>query len=153
MESSSTEKSLQLEELLKASSLLGRKDLMSVFSIKNNPLSIMIIKKYSVNDKLNATMLIEALYGFVNSKSLDEKLKFIFDVYDGDGDGYISSVELFEILKILNKGILDDWKLQNVVDKTFAAIGEYTTMMKFEQFKNLIVKRSNRIHEMFDCNE
>lgn len=146
-------KKARLEHLLKKSSSLSKKDLMSVLPIKNNPLSIVIIKKYTKNGKLDAQDLVRSLYAFTNAKILGEKLKFIFGLYDLDGDGCISSVELFELLKLLNKGIMEDWKLQNVVDKTFAEMGEYTTRMRYDQFEDLITKRSKNIRELFDCDE
>lgn len=150
---SDNDKKAQLAHLLKKSSSLSKRDLMSVLSIKNNPLSVVIIKKYTRGGKLDAKELIRSFYTFTNTKILSEKLRFIFGLYDLDGDGHISSIELFELLKLLSKGTMEDWKLQNVVDKTFAEMGEYTTIMGYDQFVDLITKKSKNVCELFDCNE
>jgi len=142
-----------LESLLKRSLSFGKRDIMAVPQIKNNPLSVIIIKKYMEGDKIAFDKLIKAAYRFSNTRNLDEKLRFLFGLYDNDNDDHISSIELYELLKTLNKGILEDWKLQNVVDKTFADVGEYTTKIDFNQFRKLIVSRSTSIYEHFDCDK
>lgn len=147
------EKEENLKTILKKSISMGKKDILSLPQIKNNPLSIIIIKKYMEGGKIDFDKLIESTYRFSNSKNLDYKLKFIFGLYDCDNDGFISSIELYDLLKTLNRGILEDWKLQNVVDKTFAEIGEYSSKLNYEQFKYLISSRSENFFEIFNCEE
>jgi len=42
----------------------------------------------------------------------------VFDIYDIDGDGYISNGELFQVLKMMVGTNLSDVQLQQMVDKT-----------------------------------
>lgn len=133
---------------LKAARLNKRK-VLEIQEIKNNPISVFLIKKYTKDEKLDTKELLRSLYRFVNTKNVTDKLRFIFELYDLDNDGLISSKDLFEILKILNKGILEDWKLQNIVDKTFAKGGEYRIVMNQDEFIKLVSSNTKSLEEMF----
>merc|ERR1711971_568811 len=57
----------------------------------------------------------------VKSKDLDQKqkkLRFMFNIYDIDNDGYISNGELFQVLEMMVGTNLKDTQLQQIVDKT-----------------------------------
>ena len=45
-------------------------------------------------------------------------MKFAFDIYDIDKDGYISNGELFTVLKMMVGNNLTDLQLQQLVDRT-----------------------------------
>ncbi|ELA41533.1 uncharacterized protein VICG_01397 [Vittaforma corneae ATCC 50505] len=146
--SSRQEEEIELDRKIER---MGKRDIFGIPEIKNNPLSVILIKKFTKDEKLNTKEMIRTLYHFVNSKGIDEKLEFIFGIYDLDNDGLVSTKDLFEMIKILNKGILDDWKIQNIVDKTFAEIGEYKLSMSCEEFKKLVLKTTSNLKEMFGC--
>lgn len=131
----------KLERMKKAAKFTKR-DLFSNANIKDNPLSVILLKKFTANEKIQTESLVEMLYEFVNGNN---RLEILFKIYDTDGDGFISNSELFEILKILNRGILDDWKIQNIVDKTFNEIGEYKLKMNLKEFEELITKRCENL--------
>lgn len=63
---------------------------------------------------VNLYLGIAALYGTDDEK----KLKFAFDIYDIDKDGYISNGELFTVLKMMVGNNLTDLQLQQLVDRT-----------------------------------
>lgn len=142
----------QNEALSKASEF-RRRDVLSIQDIKDNPISIILIKKFTINGKLDSKALVASLHKFSESKAIDDKLFFLFNVYDGDGDGHISNQELFDILKLLNKGILEDSKIQNIVNRTFSEVGEYLNEINYEQFKKLILDRCVHIKSMFGCDK
>jgi len=48
----------------------------------------------------------------------EDKLRFAFQVYDIDADGYISNGELFRVLKMMVGTNLTDVQLQQIVDKS-----------------------------------
>lgn len=64
--------------------------------------------------KLGYNKGIAALYGTDD----DKKLKFAFDIYDIDKDGFISNGELFTVLKMMVGNNLTDLQLQQLVDRT-----------------------------------
>lgn len=48
----------------------------------------------------------------------EKKIKFAFNIYDMDKDGYISNGELFTVLKMMVGNNLTDLQLQQLVDRT-----------------------------------
>lgn len=138
-------------ELDRRAERLSKRDIFKVPEIRENPLSVILIKRFTVAERLDARAMVEALCGFVKSKSVDHKLEFIFSVYDMDQDGLVSSKDLFEIIKILNRGILEDWKVQNIVDRTLAKTGEYKLTMTCEEFKTLVRQTTKNLNAIFGC--
>ena len=61
---------------------------------------------------------IGALSTFSEKGNTEAKLKFAFQIYDMDGDGYISNGELFQVLKMMVGDNLNEVQLQQIVDKT-----------------------------------
>ena len=51
---------------------------------------------------------------------------------------------------IINKNILENWKLQNIVDRTFAETETYTTTISYDQFKFIIAKNNKNIKNLFN---
>jgi Ca2+-binding EF-hand superfamily protein len=144
-------KKMEEDDFIKKIPSFSKRDILSIPGIKENPVSVFLIKKFTVNEKLDTKALVISLYRFSKTKNLEEKLFFLFEIYDSDSDGFIFRMELFNFLKLLNKGILDDYKLNNIVDRTFADAGEYIDKMNFDQFKKLINSRCINLRDMFGC--
>jgi serine/threonine-protein phosphatase 2B regulatory subunit len=142
-----------IEDLLKRIPNLNKRDILSFDKIKDNPITIILIKMFTINNKLDTHALVLSLYNFVESKTIDDKLYFLFTIYDTNSDGLISNTELFELLKTLNKGILEDFKIHNIVDRTMSEIGEYLQFLNYEQFKKLIVDRCENLKILFNCTQ
>ena len=70
-----------------------------------------------------------------------------FQVYDIDGDGFISNGELFQVLKMMVGDNLNDIQLQQIVDKTILEGDEDKDgKISFEEFKAMITGMDD-IHE------
>jgi len=70
-----------------------------------------------------------------------------FQVYDIDGDGFISNGELFQVLKMMVGDNLNDVQLQQIVDKTILEGDEDKDgRISFEEFKSMITNMDD-IHE------
>ena len=130
------------------SKYVRKTDITSIPKLKNNPITTILVRKYTVRNKVDITKMINDLTTFVNSTDTESKLHFLFSIYDMDKDGYISNIELYEILKLLNKNILENWKLQNIVDRTFAETETYTTTISYDQFKFIIAKNNKNIPKL-----
>ncbi|KAL6121074.1 hypothetical protein NUSPORA_02065 [Nucleospora cyclopteri] len=130
---------------------IRKSDITSIPELKNNPITNLLIKRFSKGNKIKANEMLQSLRDFLESDSLEVKLKILFSIYDSNSDGYISSVEFYELLKTFNHNYLENWKLQNIVDKTFAEIDEYSTNMNFEQFKGILIKNNKDLLKAFNC--
>ena len=65
----------------------------------------------------------------------EKKLKFAFDIYDIDKDGYISNGELFTVLKMMVGNNLNEVQLQQLVDRTIIKADEdFDGKISFEEF-------------------
>lgn len=70
-----------------------------------------------------------------------------FQVYDIDGDGFISNGELFQVLKMMVGDNLNDVQLQQIVDKTILEGDEDKDgRISFEEFKGMITNL-DEVHE------
>ncbi|KAI3388688.1 hypothetical protein SNEBB_001401 [Seison nebaliae] len=67
------------------------------------------------------------------------KLRFAFQIYDVDNDGYISNGELFQVLKMMVGNNLKDTALQQIVDKTIMnADKDGDGKISFEEFCDVV---------------
>jgi len=73
-----------------------------------------------------------------HSSAEDEKIRFLFRVYDTDSDGYLSREDLLLVMKKLVANSLTDAQLQSIVDKTIKDLdGDRDGLLTFEEFKRL----------------
>jgi len=143
----------EIREHLKGKKSLKRSKLLGVPSIKLNVLSVLLLNKYTVDGRVDVEKLMCELLLFLKSDKLEDKLSFLFECYDSDSDGYISGTELFDLLKLMNRGILSNSKIQNIVDKTFAEVGEYRVRIDYVDFKMLLLSTNINLTELFCCIE
>lgn len=95
-------------------------ELFEVPEIADNPLVKRVISIFDT-DGDGKVSFIEFLVGLAKLASGTEelaKIKFAFDVYDINRDGYISNGELFKVMKMMIGNNLSDKQLQQLVDRT-----------------------------------
>jgi serine/threonine-protein phosphatase 2B regulatory subunit len=61
---------------------------------------------------------VQGLNSLSAGSSQEEKLRFAFQIYDINNDGFISNGELFTVLKMMVGSNLNDIQLQQLVDRT-----------------------------------
>ena len=61
---------------------------------------------------------VQGLNSLSAASSQEEKLRFAFQIYDINNDGFISNGELFTVLKMMVGTNLNDIQLQQLVDRT-----------------------------------
>jgi hypothetical protein len=67
-----------------------------------------------------------------------EKLRFAFNIYDINGDDFISNGELFTVLKMMVGSNLNDVQLQQLVDRTIIKADlDFDGKISFEEFCNV----------------
>ena len=71
----------------------------------------------------------------------EEKLRFAFRIYDIDNNGFISDVELFQVLKTMVGGNLKDFQIQEIVDMTIrSADKSLDGRINFDEFCQIVEK-------------
>ena len=71
----------------------------------------------------------------------EEKLRFAFRIYDIDNNGFISDVELFQVLKTMVGDNLKDFQIQEIVDMTIrSADKNLDGLISFDEFCQIVEK-------------
>ena len=79
------------------------------------------------------------LSAFSSKGNKVEKLRFAFNVYDMDRDGYISNGELFLVLKMMVGQNLKETQLQQIVDKTIMEADlDGDGRISFQEFERMV---------------
>jgi len=69
----------------------------------------------------------------------ERKLRFLFDIYDIDGDGLICNNELYQVLKMMVGSNLKEDQLQQIVDKTILALDKDSDgMINYQEFCDIV---------------
>jgi len=117
-------------------------EFLSLPELKENPLvkRVVAIFDQDNNGEINFMEFVQGLAMFsVKSTEREKKLKFLFSIYDLDGDGYISNSELFTVLKMMVGRNLKPHQLQQIVDKTILALDkDEDGMIDFNEFSDII---------------
>jgi serine/threonine-protein phosphatase 2B regulatory subunit len=82
---------------------------------------------------------VSGLSAFSSKGNKEQKLRFAFQVYDIDRDGFISNGELFIVLKMMVGSNLKDQQLQQIVDKTIMEADlDGDGKISFEEFSKMV---------------
>ena len=114
--------------------------------LANNPLVKRVIAVLDRNNDGNISFLefVQGLNSLSAGASHDEKLRFAFQIYDINNDGYISNGELFTVLKMMVGNNLTDVQLQQLVDRTIIkADKDFDGKISFEEFCEVSVSSFN----------
>eukprot|EP01105_Mastigella_eilhardi_P002904 TRINITY_DN13757_c1_g1_i1.p1 TRINITY_DN13757_c1_g1~~TRINITY_DN13757_c1_g1_i1.p1 ORF type:complete len:184 (-),score=86.12 TRINITY_DN13757_c1_g1_i1:133-630(-) len=123
--------------------------------LKMNPLLGRLLSIFDKNkdEEIQFSEFVTTLATLSNKGSQQQKLQFAFQIYDMDGDGYISNGELFQVLKMMVGSNLNDVQLQQIVDKTIIAADEDKDgKISFEEFVKIINKNNDSISEKLTIN-
>lgn len=102
------------------SGTLSIDEFMSLPELQQNPLVQRVIEIFDTdgNKEIDFKEFLEGISQFSVKGDKASKLKFAFQVYDINQDGYISNGELFTVLKMMVGNNLKEVQLQQIVDKT-----------------------------------
>ena len=94
--------------------------ILMLLELAQNPLVRRVIAVLDKNKDGNISFLefVQGLNSLSAGASQEEKLRFAFQIYDINGDGFISNGELFTVLKMMVGSNLNDVQLQQLVDRT-----------------------------------
>eukprot|EP00916_Digyalum_oweni_P005851 GHVL01010140.1.p1 GENE.GHVL01010140.1~~GHVL01010140.1.p1 ORF type:complete len:169 (+),score=34.93 GHVL01010140.1:80-586(+) len=96
-------------------------EIFDVPEVAENPLVKRVISIFDTNadGKVSFVEFIVGLAKLAAGTDEQQKMKFAFDIYDLNKDGYISNGELFQVMKMMVGSNLTDLQLQQLVDRTF----------------------------------
>ncbi|KAG5420274.1 CNB1 [Candida metapsilosis] len=120
-------------------------EFLSIPGISSNPLATRLMNVFDKDGdgQIDFQEFITGLSAFSGKSSNLEKLKFAFNIYDIDRDGYIGNGELFIVMKMMVGKNLQDEELQQIVDKTIMeADVDGDGKLNFEEFKKAVDSNS-----------
>jgi serine/threonine-protein phosphatase 2B regulatory subunit len=132
---------------------IEEKEFFDVPELKENPIVQRVISVFDKNNdnKISFYEFITGLSTLTSTANSEEKVKFAFEIYDTNSDGYISNGDLFTTLKILTGENLTDIQLQQAVDRTIlAADKDLDGKLSFEEFAEFI--QDVKVNELFSIN-
>ncbi|KAK7208371.1 hypothetical protein BZA70DRAFT_273552 [Myxozyma melibiosi] len=102
------------------SGTIESQEFLAIPAIATNPLASRLIAIFDEDGggDVDFKEFLAGLSAFSSRGEQDEKLRFAFNVYDIDRDGFISNGELFIVMKMMVGNNLKDQQLQQIVDKT-----------------------------------
>ncbi|KAF8897158.1 calcium-dependent protein serine/threonine phosphatase [Infundibulicybe gibba] len=121
---------------------IDRAEFLSIPKIASNPLAGRMIAIFDEDGggTVDFQEFVRGLSVFSSRGGREEKLKFAFNVYDIDRDGYISNGELFIVMKMMVGANLRDEQLQQIVDKTMLqADRDGDGKLNLEEFAQMVL--------------
>lgn len=130
---------------------LRKEDLSSIPELYNpvrDRIIDVLVTDYGVNGQLNFRQFVNVLAIFRRKSgnsngpnSLENKLRFIFDIYDRDKDNFISQIELLSILQMIVGDNLPEDQLNAIADRTIIELGlPVNEGISFEKFCDCLKK-------------
>ncbi|EGD74155.1 calcineurin B [Salpingoeca rosetta] len=119
------------------SGTLSVTEFMAIPELQQNPLVERVLAIFDDNNdgEIDFEEFIKGISLFSVQGDREKKLRFAFQIYDVDCDGYISNGELFQVLKLMVGNNLKDSQLQQIVDKTIIyADKDGDGRVSFEEF-------------------
>merc|ERR1712137_908376 len=125
---------------------LSKEEFLEIKELQGNPLLERVIDVFDENrdGEVQFTEFISSLAVFSQNGNDDAKLRFAFQIYDIDRDGYISNGELFTVLKKMVGNNLTPEQLQQIVDKTIIeADKDKDGKISYDEFVQMIADRES----------
>ncbi|KAL7669752.1 hypothetical protein ACOME3_004699 [Neoechinorhynchus agilis] len=101
------------------SGTLNLKELMAEGPLARNPFVRHLVAMFDVdgNGEIDFLEFINGICVFMKPLPVKTKIRYAFDIFDKNRDGYISKRELFDVTKMMVAGALDDKEIKNLVER------------------------------------
>lgn len=142
----SQEELLMLEQRFRrldkdGSGTLEPNEFFDIPELAQNPLVQRVISVFDKNKDGNISFyeFVTGISKLSEAGSEEDKMRFLFSIYDIEGDGFISNGELFKVLKMMVGNNLTDVQLQQLVDRTIIRADEdFDGKISYEEFCKMI---------------
>ncbi|KAH3682366.1 hypothetical protein WICPIJ_006680 [Wickerhamomyces pijperi] len=124
-----------------SSGTISKEEFLSIPGVSSNPLAGRLIETFDRDGSgdIDFQEFITGLSIFSTKGLKEDRLRFAFEIYDIDKDGFISNGELFIVLKAMVGQNLDDEQLQQIVDRTIIENDQDGDgKLSFEEFKKAV---------------
>jgi serine/threonine-protein phosphatase 2B regulatory subunit len=128
-------------------------EFFDVPELQDNPVVQRVISVFDRNQdgKISFYEFVMGLSTLSDNDKKEEKIKFAFQIYDANGDGFISNGDLFKTLKLFVGENFDDVQIQQVVDRTMLLVDrDYDGLISYDEFVNFV--KNMRVQELFSMN-
>ncbi|KII65985.1 Calcineurin subunit B [Thelohanellus kitauei] len=118
---------------------LTKDEILNIPGLKQNPLVGRVLEVFDSdrNGEIDLKEFINGIALFSSKGNNENKIRFIFDIYDINRDGFITNGELFTVLKAMVGSNLNDEQLQQIVDKTMVAYDtDNDGRISYQEFKS-----------------
>merc|ERR1712189_4882 len=134
------------------SGTLSFQEILDLPAVKKNPLArrIIAVLDHDMSGEIDFKEFVHGMCQFSSHGDRETKLKFAFKIYDMDNDGYITTEDLYQVLKLmvgsnhLHKFCrcnLKDDQLQQLVNRTIrSADVNQDGKISFEEFCKIVGK-------------
>ncbi|KAH8739664.1 hypothetical protein FG386_001221 [Cryptosporidium ryanae] len=116
-------------------------ELFEMPEIADNPLVKRVISVFDTNKdgKVSFVEFVIGLARLAVGTDPEEKMKFAFDIYDVNGDGWISNGELFKVMKMMVGDNLEDQQLQQLVDRCIIQTDrDGDGLISYDEFRDVV---------------
>ena len=118
-------------------------EILGVPNVHANPVAKRVISVLDRNNngKISFTEFLIGIARLTAATDPEDRIKFFFEIYDVNRDGFISNGDLFKILKLMTNEDLADEQLQQLVDRTMRdADIDGDGLLSFPEFKRAVSK-------------
>jgi len=119
--------------------------LLSIPELAMNPLATRIISLFDSrhDDLISFKQFIETLSIMSEKGSREDKLKFVFMIYDIKRDGFIDVDELYQVLKMLVGNNLSEYQLRTIAEKAIQDVDkDEDDKISFQEFSEALSIRN-----------
>ncbi|CAN4084386.1 unnamed protein product [Withania somnifera] len=129
---------------------ISGEEFLSVPEFAVNPLSQRLLRMI---DGLNFKEFVAFLSAFSAHASLQQKVEFIFRVYDSDGNGKVTFNDMLEVLQDLTGQFISEVQREQVLTRVLEEAGysKDSALVQSDFLKSIMNEGSSDVHQMVDC--
>ncbi len=128
-------------------------EFFDVPELQDNPIVQKVISVFDKDKdgKISFYEFVTGLATLADDMKKEDKYRFAFNIYDTNGDGFISNGDLYSTLKLLVGDNMEDIQIQQVVDRTIIlADTDFDGKISYDEFVDFV--QNMRVHELFSMN-
>jgi serine/threonine-protein phosphatase 2B regulatory subunit len=118
-------------------------EILGIDKAKDNPIAkrVISILDTNKNGKISFPEFLVGVARLTAATDPDSRMKFFFDIYDVNNDGYISNGDLYKVVELMTEDQITDEQRQQLVDRTIRdGDRDLDGKLSFKEFKAAVAK-------------